>query len=306
MSWIFAALLAPALSTLGSYTDKYLLVHHRQTGGLGSVLIFSSLFGALVLPAALFFGAEVDSVSTSEIALLIANGCLTVITLATYLYAIRDSDVISVVPILQTVPIFAFILGFLVLGETLHIQEIIGSGIVIVSAMLLSVEIEEDARVRFKARSFFLAIFSAFLLAVTGTTFKLIASDTGYWTAQFWEYIGVSIMGLLMFVVVATYRRSFQKILRQRRFDVIGLNFITEALTVSADLLLNFAALLAPIALVYTVNSFQPAFLLMFAFMGLLVAPHLIYKLGFLRKHLLIKTLAIAVMIVGAIIIHLA
>jgi len=302
--WIFVALLAPAFSALGSYTDKYLLVHHKRTGGLGSIIIFSSLFGALVLPMALLFGADIASVSPLEVVILIINGCLTVGTLTAYLYAIRESDIVSVVPVLQTIPAFGFILGFFVLGETLEPHEIVGSAVIILSAILLSLEIEENAKVRFRMKSFFLATLSSLLFAISGIVFKLIASERGYWATQFWEYVGISILGLFLFAVVAAYRSSFLEVVRKGRIEVVALNFITETLTVSVDLLLNFATLLAPIALVYTVNAFQPAFLLVFALIGSFMVPELMHRLAFLRKHVALKVLAITIMIAGAIIIH--
>jgi drug/metabolite transporter (DMT)-like permease len=306
MSWIFVALLAPALSALGSYTDKYLLVHHERTGGLGSVLLFSCLFGALIFPVSLVLGVDIASVTVFEAVVLIFNGFLTVGTLAAYLYAIRDSDVISVVPVLQTIPVFGFIFGFLILGETLTSLEIAGSLIIVLSALLLSFEIEESSRMRFRARSFFLALLSSFLFAISGVVFKLFALDKGYWVTQFWEYVGVFFIGVILFICISSYRKSFLRTLTYGKTRIVMLNFSTETIMVSADLLLNFAVLLAPVALVYAVNSTQPAFLLTFALLGWLMFPNVMKPLVVLEKHTLLKILSIAIMITGAIIIHSA
>ena len=304
MTWLFVALLAPALSALGSYTDKYLIVHKERTGGIGSILLFSSLFGVLVLPVAFQLGANVLIVPSFEAGVLILNGCITVGTLAAYLYAIRESDLVSVVPVLQAIPVFGFVLGYFILGERLESYEVVGSVVIILSAILLSVEIEEDARIRFKKKGFLLAVLSSLLFAFSGIVFKLIASEQGYWVAQFWEYVGISIAGCILFAVVRAYRHSFMEVVRKRRAGVMAMNFATETIMVSADLLLNFATLLAPVALVYTVNAFQPAFLLVFALVGSFIAPQLMHRLAFMRKHVLLKTLAIAIMIVGAAIIN--
>ncbi len=306
MSWIAIALLAPALSAAGSYVDKYLLVHQERSGGLGSILIFSSVFGILILPIAVLLGAHPFSIPPLAALILIGNGFLTALTLATYLYAIRDSDVISVVPVLQTIPLFGFAFGFLVLGETLKPLELAGSVIVIVSAALLSFEIEEDSGARFNAKSLLWALLSACLFALSGSVFKFFATDYGYWTVQFWEYVGIAFFGLVLFFCIRAYREHFLSVIRNGNLKVIGLNFMTETIMVSADLLLNFATLLAPLALVYTVNSFQPAFLLLFGFVGCLLAPQLMQKLAFLRKHMLLKSLAIASMIAGSVLIYTA
>lgn len=304
MSWVIVALLAPALSAFGSYTDKYLLVHHERTGGLGSVLLFSSVFGILILPIALVLGADVTSVTPFEAFILIVNGFLTVGTLAAYLYAIRDSDVISVVPVLQTIPVFGFIFGFVILGETLTLLEIAGSLIIVLSALLLSFEIEESSRMRFRAKSFFLALLSSFLFALSGVVFKIFALDKGYWVTQFWEYIGVCVLGIILFALVTSYRESFLRTLVYGKTRIVMLNFSTESIMVSADLLLNFATLLAPVALVYAINSAQPAFLLVFAFLGFLLFPKVMRSLVVMEKHIPLKILSIAIMVTGAIIIH--
>ncbi|PIR83547.1 hypothetical protein COU18_02585 [Candidatus Kaiserbacteria bacterium CG10_big_fil_rev_8_21_14_0_10_51_14] len=304
MPWLVVALFAPALSAFGSYLDKYLLVHQKRTGGIGSVILFSCFFGVLILPVAFLLGGNIFSVTLLEAIILIANGCLTVATLAAYLYAIRDSNIVSVVPILQTIPVFGFVLGYFVLGETLGLYQIVGSVIIILCAILLSFEIEENIKVRFRKRDFFLALLSSFLFAVSGVVFKAIAIDRGYWVTQFWEYLGIGLIGVILFLLLASYRHSFLSVLRNRRIGVVGLNFSTEAVMVSSDLLLNFATLLAPIALVYSVNAFQPAFLVGYGLIGLLLAPRFMNQLAFVRRHIVIKILTIAIMIIGALIIY--
>lgn len=305
MSWIGIALFAPTLSAAGSYIDKYLLVHKERTGGLGSILIFSSIFGVFVIPIALLLGAQPFSVGVASATLLILNGFLTVATLAAYLRAIRDSDVVAVVPVLQTIPVFGFAFGFIVLGETLSSPEMIGSLIIIGSAVLLALEIEEETGARFNVKSLVWALASASLFALSGTIFKFFALDLGYWTVQFWEYVGTSLAGIILFVGVQKYQGAFLSVVKKRNFGVAALNFVTEAIMVSADLLLNFATLVAPIALVYTINSFQPAFLLLFGFLGYFMVPRLMRKLEFLRKHILLKSLAILLMIAGSVIIYI-
>ena len=304
MPWITVAILSPVLSALGSYTDKYLLVHHRQTGGLGSILIFSCFLGILVIPLALFFGGDPFSVSIAASIAMAINGGLTVASLAAYLYAMEKRDIISVAPVLQTIPVFALVLGYMLLGEALHMYEIIGAAFVIGSAILLSVEIEEEVGWTFNARSLLLALLSAFLFAFSGAVFKFFAEQEGYWTVQFWEYIGIALTGCALFMLVSSYRRGFVRVVRGHRVKVIALNVLTELLTVSADLIINYATLLAPIALVYTVIAFQPAFLLLYAFIGFILAPKLVRKLSPLRRHVLLKIVAVGVMIYGAVIIH--
>ena len=305
MPWFIIALCAPILSSIGNYTDKYLVSHPRKTGGIGSILIFSSLFGSLVLPIAYTLGALPTSVPVIYALILMVNGALTVATLGAYLYAIRDSDVVSVVPVLQLIPIIGFIFGWVMLGETLSASQILGSSIIVLSAILLSLEIEEDARLRFRARSFAYASLSALLFVISGVIFKSTASVVGYWDAQFWEYIGITFVGVVLAASVPSYRQGFVRVVSERRIGVVGLNLVTEGLMVSSDLLLNYATLLAPVALVYSVNALQPAFLFVFALIGAVMAPGLMARMSLLRKHMALKLISICLMTAGAFIMYL-
>lgn len=302
-TWFLFALGAPALSAFGNFLDKFLLVRSERTGGIGSVLLFSCFFGTLVLPVAYLLG-DVTQVPATSALILALNGMIWVGTLAAYLFAIRHDDVVSVLPTLQTIPLFGFVLGYLLLGEKLSLSEGVGSIIIVLCACILSLEVEDGAVYRFKWKSFLFALLSAFLFSVSGVVFKFFALEHGFWETQFWEFIGISLSGFLIFAMLPTYRTGFISVIRDRRFDVLGLNLATEFTMVSADLLLGYAVLHAPIALVYSMNSFHPAFLLAFALAAAFVSPRLMNELGFLRTHIPLKLVVILTMIGGATLIN--
>jgi len=66
--------------------------------------------------------------------------------------------------------------------------------------------------------------------------------------------------GLTFLLCVPSYRRDFLGLLKQQKVTVVGLIALSETLlSVSAAITL-YATLLAPVALVLLVNSFQPLF----------------------------------------------
>jgi hypothetical protein len=50
MEWFYIALAAPALWSAVNYIDKYLVEKYFKGGGIGALLIFSSLVGIIVIP----------------------------------------------------------------------------------------------------------------------------------------------------------------------------------------------------------------------------------------------------------------
>src|SRR5204862_465959 len=79
----------------------------------------------------------------------------------------------------------------------------------------------------------------------------------------------LALAGVLLFALAPTYRRQFLHTLRVNRAPVILLNTGNEVIAVVGYLLISYATLLAPIALVSVVGGFQP--LLVFA-LGWLLA----------------------------------
>lgn len=306
MGWLPVALLAPALSALVNYVDKYILSSHAKSGGIGAIVIFSSLFASIVIPVALFLGDGVFEATPLQGTVLIINGFLTVIALLFYLYAIDRRNVLLSIPILQAVPVFAFVLGYAVLGEILSTRQVIGSLIVIAGAILFSLEIHSWNNISIKGRDLLLIVGASLPLAASGVIFKWAALDLGYWATQFWEYIGIAVSGLLLFAVVPVYRNGFVAVFRDRLqgAHMVGLILIAEVLMVSSDLVLNFATLLAPVALVYVVNSFHPAFIFVYGIAAAVFVPHVMHGVSWSKKHLVQNTLTIVIMISGAIMLY--
>jgi hypothetical protein len=81
-------------------------------------------------------------------------------------------------------------------------------------------------------------------------------------------------------------------------------NIASELMTISGNLLTNFALLLAPVAMVYLIGSFQPAIVLLLVIISTKFFPH-ITKENISRKVLMPKIIAIFIMILGSVILFL-
>ncbi|OHA88418.1 MAG: hypothetical protein A2653_02530 [Candidatus Zambryskibacteria bacterium RIFCSPHIGHO2_01_FULL_43_25] len=303
MNWFFIAILAPILYSAGNYVDKIILNKHFKGSGVGTIVIFSCFLGALTIPIIFFIEPAVFAIPTIKTFIMMLNGGLTVLAVIFYLYAIDEDEISVVVPILQMTPVFGFFISFFLLGETLTFFQIIGSAIIIIGATIISIDISYDGNLGFKKRMLTLASASAFVFALNGTIFKYFALDFGYWQTEFWEYVGIAIVGFLIFIFVKQYRYNFVSAIKNNRYSIIGLNFLAEIIMVSGDLIVNFATLLAPVALVYVVNSFQPVFVYIYGLLFTLFLPKII-KESVSKKQLIQKTLTICMMVVGSVLLY--
>lgn len=301
MFWFFIALAGTILWSIGNFVDK--LLSDRFTGHLGGVLalaLFSSFFSALVA-LGIFFVDPATIIATPHHALvLIIAGIVEVIGIYLYLRALRHEDTSTVVPFFQSVPIFSFVLGFIILGEVLSLTQMLAGLAVIIGGVLLALDISADRHVRFKASLALLMTISAFCFALFDTLFKYGAVGEGFWTGIFWQHVGIFLAGVVVFIVNDHARRGFLMSFTESRYHVLSLNFINEVFYVGGVMLFSYALLLAPIALVATVNVFQPVFVFVFGALFTFLFPHLIKENVSLR-HMLQKSLAISVIVIASV-----
>ena len=297
MSWFFIALWAPFLLACANHNDKFLLSRYLKEKSIGSIVIFSSLFSSVAIPIVLFIQPDVYEVSVVQGSAVVATGMLSVVAAVCYLYALEIDEASFVTPFYQTVPIFAYFLGYFVLGETITLAQGMGSVVIIVGALAFSLEFGRRG-IRFKRNVVLLMLAASFLSAINGVIFKLIAVDTGFWTSLFWGFVGQVAAGLAFLICVPSYRRDFLGLFKQQKIAGIGLIALSRTLFSISEAVTLYATLLAPVALVLVVNSFQPLFVFTLGMVLTLLLPQ-VAKESLKRMKMLQKGMGIGLMLFG-------
>ena len=81
----------------------------------------------MAIPIAWFFQPDVYTVSLVQGAAVVASGMSSVLAVVFYLYALDLDEASFVTPFYQTVPIFAYALGYFILGERITLAQGFGS-----------------------------------------------------------------------------------------------------------------------------------------------------------------------------------
>lgn len=296
MSWFFIALIAPLLWSIVNHADKYLLSKYFKTGGVGGLLIFSSISGIAILPVAYFAEPTAIAVSLTNTAILLALGIGSGIYLLLYMYALDREEASVVMPFYQLVPVFGLVLGYLFLGEVLGSAEIIACLAILIGGIILSLDLSTRIP-RLKGKLVGLMLGSTSLVALVEVLFKVMALEDSFWPATFWYYAGLVVFGMILFCV-SSYRKQFMAVLRDNKKTIFALNAGSEVVTLGGNLAFSFASLLAPIALVMVVSSYQPLFVFIIGILLTVFFPS-ISKENISRKNLAQKLVAIIIMLVG-------
>lgn len=300
MSWFFIALAAPFLWALVNIADQYLVAKYSEgERSSGALVLFSSLIGIVAAVVIGIFSPDVFGVAHIDKLLLLATGVLTIAWVILYLFTLEIEDVSAVVPWFLTVPIFGYVLGYIFLGETLTQTQQIGSLIVLAGAGILSVDFSDSTKRRIKWRAGLYMLAACLMIAIIGVIFKYVTIGGNFWASSFWEYVGLGTTGILLFVLAPRYRREFLKMIREGGKSIFSLNIGSELLTIAGNLLTNFALLLAPVAMVYLVGSFQPGIVLVLTLLATRFFPSIAIE-NTSKRVLVPKIIAIAIMIVGS------
>ncbi len=302
MNWFLIALGAPFLWAIVNIADDYLVTKfsNKETErGSGGLVLFSSLIGLFIAFFIWFFVGGVLDVSSMDKILLLITGGLTIVWIIFYLYALEIEEISSVVPWFLVSPIFGYFLGYIFLGETLTKFQIIGTLIILFGAFLISIDFNEKVK-KIKRKPAFYMICACIAIAISGVIFKSVTIEGNFWVSSFWEYLGLGMFGIIIYIFIPKYRREFHFMNKTGGRKIFLINTVSELMSVAGNLLTNFALLLAPVTMVYLVSTFQPAIVLVLTILGTKFMPHII-KENISRKALIPKMIAIIIMILGSV-----
>jgi len=306
MTWFLIALVAPFLWAIVNIADQYLIANYserekeRSSGGL---VIFSSIIGIFIALLILIFTSDVFNIPFSDKVLLIVAGALTISWIILYLYTLEIEEVSNVIPWFLMVPVFGYIFGYLFLGETLSTHQSTGSLVIFSGLILISTNFKEGKKY-FKRKLALYMIYASVLIAISGILFKYVTVENNFWISSFWEYLGLGITGLLIFLFIPKHRNEFLYMHKKGGRKIFFVNVISELMSITGNLLTNFALLLAPVTLVYMVGSFQPAIVLVLAIFGTKFFPKII-KEDVSKRILIPKIIAIILITTGSIFLFL-
>jgi drug/metabolite transporter (DMT)-like permease len=260
--WFFIALIGPLLYAATNHIDKLLLSKYFKEGGVGTLMIFSSVSAAFAVPFLYLMDTSVFTVGWVYILALFINSVISVCVLWLYFIALQREEASIVVVFYQLVPVFGYLLGYFFLGEVLTVLQITAMALTILGAAIISFEIDADNHFKLRQKTVLLMTSAAFLWALESVIFKYVALEEKLWPSLFWEYLTLFIVGVCIFVFMRKYREHFLTVFKVNSASIVSLNFLNELLYIIGNIAYSYAYMLAPVALVLLAESYQPLFTL--------------------------------------------
>ena len=150
-----------------------------------------------------------------------------------------------------------------------------------------------------KSRVLILIATSSFFFALHDTLFKKVAIVESFWVSVFWQYVSLTIFGVIILLGIKRFRKDFFSMFSNIGGKILSLNIVSEVLYILGNLTNNFAILLAPVAVVLVVSSYQPLFVFIGGVFLTLLLPHIVTE-KISKKHLAHKFISILIIIIGS------
>ena len=298
---IFLTIFASFLWGITNHIDKFMISGIDESGSsVKTLLVFSTLVAGLVL-SPIWLIVSNFSVGISNISLICVLLSSFIYILATYFYfkALEKNDASIVTVMFQLIPVFSYILALIFFKENLALQQIIGSIIIILSAVLISFDFEERNN-KSKWLALILMTSSSLFYAIYFFLFDIGIRHSSYNSCAFWFQIGFLILGIIL-ISIKSYRTTFIKAIKNNGKTYFSLNITNEVINLIANLLVNFANVTIPLALANVLNGFQGAFVFMSGVIGVKLLPKY-FKENMNKKIIIQKISCIVLSIIGLII----
>lgn len=298
MNWFFIALGAPFLWAVTNHIDKLLLDKYFKRCGVSTLIVFSAFAGVLTLPFLYLIDPRVFSVAPLHIALLLVVSLCTATSFFLYFHALDGEEASIVVVFYQLIPIFGYLFGYILLHEALGLMKLVAMGVILAGALIVSIEVDEENRFRLKHRTIYLMSAASVLVAAEAVLFKYVAVQESVWTSLFWQYVGMGVFALATYALVGSCRAEIASVIRRNTAGTLLINIVNELIFLLGNFLFSYAYLLAPVALVLTVNAYQPLLVFIIGMVLTVLFPHLGTESIKLR-HVMQKVLAMGIVGLG-------
>jgi len=297
MTWFFIALIGTFFYACTNHIDKILLEKYFK-GEVGALFLFSALLSILALPFLLLVDPSVLNVSLSNMLVLMVVAIFHLLVVWFYLIALKHDEASVVIVFYQLVPVFAYILGYLILGETLTRLQLIAMALVIFGTTIISFEIDIDNKFKLRRKVILPMLAAAFFWAAGGTVFKMVALEENVVRSLFWEHLTLTVAGVVIFIFIRSYRENFLLVIKNSSKTILSFNLLNETLYMLGNIIFAFAYIMAPVSLVLLTDSFQPVFVLVIGiFLTIFFKKITVEKIQ--AKHLWQKIFAICITGIG-------
>lgn len=261
------AMIAATFYALTNHIDKYLISKGVKHADFRSLLLASTLIAGGVMTFIYFcICGFTISFDWKSFLILFANSAIVSVAYVLYFKSLSREDTTIVAIMFQLIPVFMLILSPLFLpDQNISPIQLVGGLIATLAAILVTYEPSKKRFAKSKLVTLGMMALVSVAYAVWFILERYVALDHDFNQTMFWTNATQFIVGILIYIFLVKFRKSFHGMLKTNGPKIIGLNLANEMLSSFGNVLSTLAGTMTSVALVSFVSqSVQP-----FAVMGL-------------------------------------
>lgn len=253
------------LLSLVNYIDEYLTANnavpetsdtHTKIGGMLLISTIANIVGVVVI------WLVVGSVALPLTPLIISilSAIPLVLMFGLYFYLLVTYPVYQVVPAFLFISVWLLIIELL-FGGSVTLVGLLGIAVLIIGAYLLDVG---AFKWQTPTKLLLISIPASLGWAVSLFMVRIAAENNSAMVVSFWQFLGISIIGIFLFLFIKKYRDGFLFRIRHQGKNFLGFSVLNESLAQGSFFFGNLAVAVAPVATYVTaVEGSQGLFLLL-------------------------------------------
>lgn len=297
MEWFTLALFASTLWAVAILVDKFVLTHHIKDAF--SYQIFLTV--TLIPPVLVLFIFSSFRNSPLVYLTILVIGMILGVVFVLYNKALLVEEVSRVTPLFYLSPLFVLLLSSLFLAESLSMKEYLGIGLMVFSAISVSLR-----RTEHKSKSIslsispalFMILFLDLIMAGKDVLAKFLFSYMDFWSYLFWFILG-NIVGRPLLLLLPGIQRKFVADMKSLSSRICLLCFINSSIVCAGYVLYFNAVSLTYVSLVSAILSTQPFLVFLVATVLAVFYPDSLNE-SIERKGIIIKLIAVVMILIGA------
>jgi transporter family protein len=298
MSWLFFALLAPAINTVVNFTDKYILEKELKDYRIVPLYTAVTAFIAGTL-FWLFTGRQLLTPFNGM--LVLSTGAITLWSLVIYFKALSQEETSKIVLLFKMTPLITLLFSFLFLKEYITIQQFIG--FILILAAVLNISRKKGTKLIEFSSAFWLILLYDVMLAATIILIKFAINLNSFTKVLSYESWGISIGGVILYLVAPKIRRAFHKSLKTLHPRTIAVLFFNETVFVIGKVVQFIAFSLGSAVLVNVVGTTEVFYGILYGWILTIISPK-VFKEDIGKEGLLRKAFSALVLFIGVWLIY--
>jgi drug/metabolite transporter (DMT)-like permease len=260
--FIFLGLLAGVIYLFVNFSDKAIVSKYVTDWRVA--VFFGSIAGGIL--ALLVLPFNLHSLSPTDAGLIIFSGAILWVGYFIYWKVMSESNATYVTMLLQLSPVATLILSYLILGEELSMQMLVGLVLILLATVGFSFKkVRAKNAPAFNYKHFFLILITCVIFGIAAVIAKHTIEHTNFLVAVAWEEFGVFLAGLVAFVLSQTMRKSFIQTIKANWGLPIVFIFGVEALFIVSRFVSYAATGLGPVSVERALEGARIFFAFVFA-----------------------------------------